>query len=161
MRLWDGAGTAPLPLGCEQHLAATQALRGGRLQPEPWPLGSVPADASGQLSPFAPALPALFPSSSGYSEMCLGLGASPFPMPRAPHGTVQTGSTLLPLVLAPRCPLLPRRGFLCKRCLLLSFSCLRFLYAGDEMYLALWGLCCPCNPSTSSRVPSVHLPVTP
>lgn len=84
MRLWDGAGTAPLPLGCEQHLAATQALRGGRLQPEPWPLGSVPADASGQLSPFAPALPALFPSSSGYSRDVPRAGGIPLPHAQGP-----------------------------------------------------------------------------
>ena len=138
---------ALLPPGCEWRLAATRAFQGGRLQLEPRPQGSVHADVLGQLRPFAPALPSLFLSSSGYSEMCLGLGAAPFPMPRAKHGTVQTRSTLLPLVLGRRCPLLLlRHGFLCKRCLLLSFLCLQFLYAGDEMYFAPRGSALPLQP---------------
>lgn len=49
-----------------------------RLQPEPWPLCSVPTGVLGQLSLFAPVLLAFLPSTSGYLETCLGLG-HPFP----------------------------------------------------------------------------------
>lgn len=78
--------------------------------------------------------------------MCLGLGAAPFPMPRAMHSTVQTCSILLLLVLVPRYPLLPpRRGFLCKA--LPPFAlCLQFLYVRDEMYFAPQGSAFPLQP---------------
>lgn len=119
---------------------------GMRLQPEPWPLGSVPTGVLGQLSLFAPVLPAFLPSTSGYAEMCLGLGQpSPHAQGRARYS--MDTSTLPLLVLAPRRPLLlPRRGFPYRRRLLWSFLCSQFLYDGVELYFAPWESALPLQP---------------
>lgn len=119
-----------------------------RLQPESWPLGSVPVGVLGQLSLFAPVLPAFLPSTSGYAETCLGLGQwQLFPHAQGQVRYSMDMSTLLLLVLAPRRPLLlPRRGFLHKRCLLSSFLCSRFLYDGVELYFAPWESALPLQP---------------
>ena len=60
------------------------------LQTELWPLDSVPADVSGQLSPFAMVLPALFPFL-GTQRHASGWGQPPSPHP----GTVQYGTNML------------------------------------------------------------------
>lgn len=116
---------------------------GVRLQPESWPLGSVPTGVLGQLSLFAPVLPAFPPSTSGYAETCLGLGQRQlFPHAQGQARYSMDMSTLPLLVLAPRRPLLlPHRGFLHKHCLLWSFLCSQFLYDGVELYFAPLGVC--------------------
>lgn len=113
---------------------------------------------AGHLNPFAPVLPTLFFLFWVFKRYALGGRQPPFHVQgQARYST----DTLHPAGAGARHPLGPRRGFLCRCCLRLSFLCLQVLGAGDKHILLLRGLCCACKTSVNSHVPSVHLSMTP
>lgn len=102
------------------------------------------------FSAFAPALPTLFPSSSGYSETCLGLGGAP--VPEAKHGTLQRCSTLLPLVpgALSNCRSRAFAKGIASFCLSLGFAVCYTLEV--KCILLLGALRCPCPPLPAGAI---------
>lgn len=106
-------------------------------------------------------LPALFPSSSGYSKACLRMGAAPSLCP-GPN-TVQYSNVQL---CFPWC-WHPGALSCCATAFSASIASFRLSYVCSfytlemKCILLLGDLHCLCNPSASSYVPSVQLPLTP